>query len=100
MQRYIAVAASKGGTGKTTTAWNLSFGLALAGARVLTVDCDPQDNLRFIAGLEPQHSTVAAAIEGGSAEPSEVRESMWLLSSGGRKLSQTIQSADGLRSIT
>jgi len=100
MQRHIAVAASKGGTGKTTTAWNLGFGLSLAGARVLAVDCDPQDNLRFIAGLDPQHSTLAAAIEEGGAKPAEVRESMWLLPSGGRKLSQAIQSVDGLRSIT
>ena len=100
MQMHIAVAASKGGTGKTSTAWNLSFGLALAGARVLAVDCDPQDNLRFIAGLDPQHSTLSSAIEEGGAQPAEVRESMWLLPSGGRKLSQTIQSADGLRSIT
>jgi chromosome partitioning protein len=100
MQRHIAVAASKGGTGKTTTAWNLSFGLALAGARVLVVDCDPQDNLRFIAGLASGPSTLAAAIEGGNAEPTEVRESVWLLPSGGRKLSQAVLSADGLRSIT
>jgi chromosome partitioning protein len=100
MQRQIAVAASKGGTGKTTTAWNLSFGLALAGARVLVVDCDPQDNLRFIAGLDPQHSTLASALEDGGAQPAEVRESLWLLPSGGRKLSQAILSVDGLRSIT
>jgi chromosome partitioning protein len=100
MQRHIAVAASKGGTGKTTTAWNLSFGLALAGARVLVVDCDPQDNLRFIAGLDLQRSTLSGAIEDGSAEPAEVRESVWLLPSGGRRLSQTILSLDGLRSIT
>jgi chromosome partitioning protein len=100
MQRHIAVAASKGGTGKTTTAWNLSFGLALAGARVLVVDCDPQDNLRFIAGLDEQPSTVAAALEEAGAQPAEVRESVWLLPSGGRRLSQTIQSLDGLRSIT
>jgi len=100
MQRHIAVAASKGGTGKTTTAWNLSFGLALAGARILVVDCDPQDNVRFIAGLDQQRSTLAGAIEEGTAEPVEVRESIWLLPSGGRRLSQTILPLDGLRSIT
>src|SRR5262245_17655270 len=100
MQRHIAVAASKGGTGKTTTAWNLSFGLALAGARVLVVDCDPQDNLRFVAGVEAQRSTLAGAIEEGGAQPAEVRESIWLLPSGGRRLSQAVLSLDGLRSIT
>src|SRR5262249_58970625 len=99
MQRHIAVAASKGGTGKTSTAWNLSFGLALAGARVLVVDCDPQDNLRFVAGVEPQHSTLAGAIEEGGAQPAEVRESIWLLPSGGRRLSQAVLSPYGLRVI-
>jgi len=100
MQRHIAVAASKGGTGKTTTAWNLSFGLALAGARVLVVDCDPQDNLRFIAGMDSEASTLAEAIEHSEAKPAELTESVWLLPSGGRRLSQMVQSLDGLKSIT
>jgi chromosome partitioning protein len=100
MGKNIAVAASKGGTGKTTTTWNLGFGLALAGARVLMVDCDPQDNLRIIADLEGSRSTVATAIESGEMRPTEVRENVWLLSSGGRRLAQAMLSADGLRSIT
>src|SRR5262249_35525406 len=100
MQRHIAVAASKGGTGKTTTAWNLSFGLALAGARILVVDWDRKDSVRFMAGLDHQRETWAGAIEEGRAEPVEVRESIWLLPAGGRRLSQTILPLDGLRSIT
>lgn len=100
MSKLITIAASKGGTGKTTTTWNLGFGLALAGARVLLVDCDPQDNLRIIAGLEAGKDTVASALDSATAQPSELREGMWLLPSGGRKLSQFIQSADNLRTIT
>jgi chromosome partitioning protein len=100
MAKHIAIAASKGGTGKTTTTWNLGFGLAIAGARVLLVDCDPQDNLRIIAGPDAEPGTLASVIEGGEAEPAEVREGVWLLGSGGRRLAQSIGSADGLRSIT
>lgn len=100
MAKTISVAASKGGTGKTTTSWNLAFGLSIAGAKVCLVDCDPQDNLRFIAGVEPAPGTVAAAIEGREVEPVQLREEVWLLPAGGRRLSQSLQSADGLRGIS
>ncbi|HET9532426.1 MAG TPA: ParA family protein [Blastocatellia bacterium] len=100
MSKHIAIAASKGGTGKTTTAWNLGFGLALAGAQVLMIDCDPQDNLKVIAGLAEVNGTLAAALDHGSIEPAEIREGVWLLPSGGRKLAQAAVSAEGLRAIT
>jgi chromosome partitioning protein len=100
MSKLITVAASKGGTGKTTTTWNLGFGFALAGARVLLVDCDPQDNLRFIAGLEDAPATLASVIEGGEMQPAEIREGIRIMPSGGRRLAQATSSVDGLRAIT
>lgn len=100
MSIHIAIAASKGGTGKTTTAWNLGFGLGMAGARVLLVDLDPQDNLRFIAGTDHARGTVAAALEHGTFSPNHIRESMWLLPSGGRRLWQVTASSDGLGDLT
>lgn len=100
MGMHIAIAASKGGTGKTTTTWNLGFGLAMAGARVLLVDLDPQDNLRFIAGTDHARGTVASALEHGTFSPNHIRESMWLLPSGGRRLWQVTVSSDGLGDLT
>jgi len=49
--RVIAVAMTKGGVGKTTTAVNLSHGLALRGRRVLLVDADTQGQCAKALGV-------------------------------------------------
>ena len=47
----IAILNFKGGTGKTTTAVNLSHALALKRQNVLVVDCDPQGSIADWLGI-------------------------------------------------
>src|SRR5512132_4086001 len=54
--RIITCANHKGGTGKTTTAVNVSAGLALLKQqRVLLVDCDPRGHATLALGIDMQH---------------------------------------------
>jgi chromosome partitioning protein len=54
--RIITCANHKGGTGKTTTAVNVSAGLAvLKQQRVLLVDCDPRGHASLALGVDMAH---------------------------------------------
>jgi len=54
--RKIAILNFKGGTGKTTTAVNISHALALKRQSVLVVDCDPQGSIADWFGLSSENT--------------------------------------------
>ncbi|RYF63620.1 MAG: cellulose synthase operon protein YhjQ [Comamonadaceae bacterium] len=51
--QLLPVISAKGGVGKTTVAANLCTSLAERGQRVLAIDLDPQNALRFHLALDP-----------------------------------------------
>jgi chromosome partitioning protein len=85
--KKIAVALSKGGVGKTTTAVNLAAGLAKAGKSVLLVDLDTQGQVAKSLGSNIQVGLAEMAAGEASLEQvcAQVRENLWLLA-GGRSL--------------
>ena len=82
--RKIAVALSKGGVGKTTTAVNLAAGLAAAGRRVLIIDLDTQGQASKMLGVQAD-AGLADAISGDAdliPSVTMARENLYVLSGG------------------
>lgn len=62
--RKICASNEKGGVGKTTSAINLSHGLALRGSRILLIDTDSQGNCAPALGIEDIEYTLAEVLLG------------------------------------
>jgi chromosome partitioning protein len=82
----VALINQKGGVGKSTTAVNLSAGLARLGKRVLLVDMDPQAHATLALGLQPRslNLTVYSLLSGAARARDVVRpvgENLWIIPS-------------------
>ena len=78
----LGIANQKGGVGKTTLAFHLSYLFARSGKKVLMVDMDPQGNLTscFVDEL-PEESNVKRIFEGEMPKPFRFIENLHLVGS-------------------
>ena len=85
--RRMAIALSKGGVGKTTTAVNLAAGLVRHGRRVLLIDMDTQGQVAKMLGVQPEVGIAEVANKDVALQEAliEARPGLWLLP-GGRTL--------------
>lgn len=88
----IAVAARKGGVGKTTIACGLASVLSHQGMRVLVIDLDPQSNAAYAFGVDPTAAGTAELLTGNHPQPLEAGAGLYVLPGGPNLTSQPIQS--------
>ncbi len=86
----VAVAARKGGVGKTIVACGLASALAHQGQRVLVIDLDPQSNAAYVLGVDPIAPGTAELLTGGVPSPLEATQELHVLPGGPELGSQRI----------
>lgn len=78
MGKIIGIGNQKGGTGKTTSAINISSYLALAGKKTLLVDVDPQGNASSGIGLEIENkNSIYEVLLGQKSALESIYPSIW-----------------------
>jgi cellulose biosynthesis protein BcsQ len=87
----IAVAARKGGVGKTTIACGIASVLASKKLRVLVIDLDPQSNAAFILGGDPTQPGTATLLSGQSPRPLAIDDYLAVLPGGPELMNHAIQ---------
>ena len=90
----IAVAARKGGVGKTTVACGLASVYASKGHRVLVIDLDPQSNAAYVLGANPTAPGTAELLSGTEPIPLETAPGLHVLPGGPDLSGHNIQSLD------
>ncbi|WP_339366850.1 ParA family protein [Gloeocapsa sp. PCC 7428] len=77
-QCRIAVAARKGGVGKTTVACGLASVFAHLGHRVLVVDLDPQSKAGYVLGTDPTATGTAELLSRIFPTPLEAASGLYI----------------------
>uniref|UniRef100_B8HZD5 Cobyrinic acid ac-diamide synthase n=1 Tax=Cyanothece sp. (strain PCC 7425 / ATCC 29141) TaxID=395961 RepID=B8HZD5_CYAP4 len=92
IQYRVAVAARKGGVGKTTIACGIASVLAKKGNKVLVIDLDPQSNAAYALGVDPTAPGTAELLMGSNPKPLEAAPGLFVLAGGPNLTNQIIQS--------
>jgi chromosome partitioning protein len=81
-KKRIALAARKGGVGKTTICCGIASLLAARGHRTLVVDLDPQSNAAFALGADPGARGTVEALLGHPVLPQRADDNLWVYAGG------------------
>jgi len=91
-QYRIAVAARKGGVGKTTIACGLASVFAAQQKSVLVIDIDPQSNAAYALGVDPSAPGTAELLMGENPTPLIANEYLHVFPGGPNLNNQALQS--------
>jgi chromosome partitioning protein len=91
-QYRIAVAARKGGVGKTTIACGLASAFAARQQSVLLIDIDPQSNAAYALGVDPSAPGTAELLMGEAPTPLIAQEYLHVYPGGPNLNNQAVQS--------